>query len=129
MQNIIEYIAAGDPTLIIGQNLFGGDIPIDGSLDTSSAVLWRGGASHRSVLDGNIGICKIQIYTRGVDYFSALDMAVLISGIFNDQAGIDIVPYYVHAIDSINEPGYLGKDERGRYEFSQNYNVIYSIPS
>ena len=129
LKNFIEYLEDKDADFEIGKNLFGGQIPIDKSENKSSAIILRGGTPKKGILDGNVGTMRIQIYTRGIDYFDAQDRALLIAGYLDDTVGVSIAPYYVHVISANSEPGYLGNDERGRFEFSQNFDVIYSDPS
>jgi len=129
LKNFIEYLEAKDASFVVGTNLFGGQIPIEEANEKSSAVILRGGTPKRSILDGTVGNMRIQIYTRGVDYFDGQDRAILIGNYLDDTAGVSITPYYIHTIMANSEPGYLGQDERGRYEFSQNFDIFYSDPS
>jgi len=96
------------------------------SVGPMAVLLERGGTPSQPTLRGNVGEYMFQVLAvSGMDgsYFEGRDLAHRIHAVLADRAGINLTDHTVCVVDAVNEPQYLGNDERFRFEFSTNYAV------
>jgi hypothetical protein len=62
-----------------------------------------------------------QILVRNISYPAAQDIVDQIVTLLHQKAGVTLGDHYYYSIFLLGEPGYIGKDEKNRYEFSANF--------
>lgn len=123
IKEITTYIA-NNTSLILETDLFGGYRP-DSSPDQCVTVLETGGGSVNSYFpDG--GEKLIQILSRAKSYWNARIDAYIVHDLLKSKAQItlpvvNVVVYKAEFIEAIHFPQSVGQDERGLWEFSQNF--------
>jgi hypothetical protein len=97
----------------------------------AATLLARGGDPSKPYLRGNVGEYRFQVLTVGTssgDYFDADALARSIHAVIGDRPGADLGEYQACVIEALDDPQFLGYDERNRVEISANY-VARAIPT
>ena len=104
--------------LVIGETLFAGFLPETSTSSLYTVILERTGAA----VDGYLKHARakpVQLFTRGATYHTARDEAFRVFEWLIVKVGIQLTTFYVYGVQGV-EPQYLGKSEKGQYEFSAN---------
>ena len=129
IKEIATFIAT-KAGLVIGTTLQVGHRTQDDP-DRCSVVMESGGGAIHVDLPDRVDK-MVQIISRGLTYFNARDDAMdIYDALYRDHtlgsAGWELTAiapaiqdYVVMVIEPVSVPAYIGQDEKGRFEFSQN---------
>ena len=119
------YWIGAELTLSLADEWHCGHLPAEG-VGPMAVLLERGGSSDKPILRGSVGELMFQVLTVGgvgSSYFTTRALAHRIHELLKDRAGVQLDDHTVWVIEAVNEPQFLGGDERFRYEISANYAV------
>lgn len=124
IKEITTYIGT-NTSLTLESTLFGGFRPAS-ALDTCVVVLESAGGSVNSYFpDG--GEKAIQILSRAESYWTAREKAYLVHNLLKSKAQVTLPvvsggpTYKAEFIEAQEFPQSVGQDDRGLWEFSQNF--------
>lgn len=124
IKEIATYVANNVSALTLESNLYAGFRP-DDAADDCVAVLETGGGKVNSYFP-DAGEKVIQILSRAKSYWDARSNIYLVHDLLKSKAQVTLpvvgsVTYKAEFIEAVDFPQSLGQDERGLWEFSQNY--------
>lgn len=130
-EDIATYLVAQGIFTAKGTDIFVGDVPED--LSTGTMVLETGGPAPS--VDIPTYDPTFQIWIRSVDYATGKALLQTVRrALHQNQTGTgntyfgyprfdNTYNFYYYYIQAIAEGGYIGKDDRGRSEFSINFHA------
>ncbi len=124
LRELFDWVA-GELTLSRGVEWHCGHLPPEGT-GPMAVLLERGGNPDKPVISGTTGELMFQVLTVGgvaSSYFQTRDLAHRIHGLLKDRAGVQLADHTVWVIEAMQEPTFMGGDERFRFEISANYAV------
>lgn len=126
LKEFVTYIATNISALTRDTNLFAGFRPNDAP-DECVVVLESNGGSVNSYFP-DAGEKPIQILSRAESYWTARSNSYLVHDLLKSKSQITLpvvgsTTYKAEFIEAVDFPQSLGQDERGLWEFSQNFVV------
>ncbi|MFA4971864.1 MAG: minor capsid protein [bacterium] len=121
LREITQWVATGTGWGI-GSKLYGGALPAE-EPDEAIVILERGGPPDMYHIDYRVGRFMFQVLARGNTYFTARDDSHAVKACLHELGQQTIGEWEIMSSEAVSAPQFLGFDERGRYEFSTNYEV------
>lgn len=122
LKEIVQFIE-DKTSFVIGTDLFAGH-RLQDAPDQCQVVLETGGSALHFDLTDRVDK-MIQVISRAKTYFTAREDAMEVFDALHTgdygAAGHTLTTYVVMVIEAVSDPQYIGQDEKGRYEFSCNY--------
>jgi hypothetical protein len=121
IDDVAVYLSENITTLelVKGTNLFKGYLP--DSPNAAICVYETGGATPD--IDIPTASPTFQILVRHTDYETGHNLIHEIAGLLHQKYNLELVDgeTYFYSILLLGEPGHLGRDDKGRDEFSVNF--------
>jgi len=121
LREVTTWVSTGTGW-VIGTELFAGKFPPE-EQDEAVVILESGGPPEQILIDRRVGRYMFQVLCRGSTYFSVRDNAVAAMTYLHELAQQVIGEWEVLTSEAITQPQFIGYDERGRVEFSTNYEL------
>ena len=117
---VINHIEAAN-IAVFGQDMFANEYPSKAP-NECLLVMDTGGMEPNQYLP--IGNPTIQVLSRALSYLEAEEKARQVSKLFHGETAKHnylIGSYYIYKSNAMQEPGWIGKDEKNRDEVSVNF--------